>query len=461
MFGLLVGTVVLLSPPLTALAANRCEQVVLDDAKQLSSRDVKELEDSAKELKAKGADVHIITLNIPAGLSIDEALLKVVNSCPDWQASSEVPAYDPTLNLDADVIVLAAAPRQHATSLRFGSRWAPALANVWPSIEANDMNPLFRRRDLVGGFEAGERRIAQEIDRARVEAQTQTDSKPLSAPAEASSSRPTGPRSDVIDELAQTILTFAQWMLSLVLLTFLLQVISRVFGGFRGVSRSSSSTDEESISDLEQALAREQKSASERIAAARKRFAEYDALGGSKIAEAKSFIDQATERYAKAAGLDGVSADTSRQELRTRAKEFSSIAKLARNAEEVMEGTYSEIATRWKPEYTAATSKSGKRSSVPVQSAAVENNASTSSGDGFLTGMLVGSLLSPSDRDESSTLHSSLDLNRDFLGGDKGGSSSWGSSSSSDSGGSSSWDSSSGGSSDWGSSGSDGGSSSW
>ena len=480
MFGLLVGTVVLLSPPLTALAANRCEQVVLDDAKQLSSRDVEELEDSAKELKAKGADVHIITLNIPAGLSIDEALLKVVRSCRDWLSTSSEghPVYDSDFSLNDDAIVLAAAPSQHATNLRFGSKWATALEKTWRSIEIEDMNPLFRRRDLVGGLEAGERRIAQEIDRAEARAQAEAEERraPSTPTGAHSSQAPTGPLSNAVDDLTQNVFALMQWTFPLMFLSLLVMGLSKVFGGYsyggsssRSSSDSSSSSDskKETIIDLEQALAREQKAASECIAAARKRFAEYEALGGARVAEAKAFIDQATERYANAAGLDGVSTDTSRQEIRKRADEFSTIAKLARNAEEVMDGTYSEIGSRWKAEYTAGTAKQYSPA-VPIQAATpgpiqqgtVAASAHSSSSDGLLTAVVVGSLLS-SHHHESASNQSSLDLNRDFLGSDNGGSSSWGSSSSSDSGGSSSWDSSSGGSSDWGSSGSDGGSSSW
>lgn len=419
-----------------------CTARVIDRASVIKQADRARIEAASEPLVNEGADVHVVTTELGDASNLDAAVKGLIGSCPSWQSPEGAPKNT--------VLILAMAPTARKSGIFYGAGWAHALDDHWTRIMADEMNPRFRDHDFAGGFIAAEQHLRLRIQAAEDESQHETTIMNQQQAVDLSG-----------------VLATVQW--------FLLAGILALGFGFFFAMQNRKRVEKERLQAARQDAVLTRKQAAEQLASVRAKFVEYDAIGGEKRAEVKTLVEDAAEAYARLAGstaMDPEQPDLSTSEYKRIAQEFGTISKHASQATALIEGVAPnvtsqplEIGSQWKPEYTEATSHhpARGRSAIVPPSHTLVGTSSASSGnssdDGFLSGLVVGSLLSNGSHDsarsgsdaESPSSHSWQSDSNSSSSDSGGGSSDWGSSSSSDSGGSSDWGSSDsgGGSSDW------------
>lgn len=132
-----------------------CLQTVLDDAKVLSSGQTIEIENAAKVLTNAGAEVHIVTLPLERGASLDTAERGYESACPTWRAVDG--------GRRNTLLVFAVAPFAHKSGIYYGGAWDHALGSGWLRVQTQYMNPRFRDGDWTSGIVAGINQTAKII----------------------------------------------------------------------------------------------------------------------------------------------------------------------------------------------------------------------------------------------------------------------------------------------------------
>ena len=124
-----------------------CDSLVVDGA-EVFKDGFNLVEDIAQKLVNSGVDVRIRTITTfgRAG-NLDQYELQLERSCNSWQ--------DGNGRRKNNLLVLIVSVRDRKTGLYYGEQWANALKDDWLRIQADHMNPQFKRGDFAGGFTAG------------------------------------------------------------------------------------------------------------------------------------------------------------------------------------------------------------------------------------------------------------------------------------------------------------------
>lgn len=317
-----------------------CAARVIDRASVLEQPDRARIEAASQPLVNEGADVHVVTTELGDAPNLDAAVKGLIGSCPSWQSPEGAPKNT--------VLILAMAPTARKSGIFYGAGWARALDDHWTRIMADEMNPRFRDHDFAGGFIAAEQHLRLRIQAAEDESQHGT----------------TIVNQQQAMDLSGVLAT-VQW--------FLLAGILALGFGFFFTMQNRKRAEKERLQAARQDAVLARKQAAEQLASVRAKFVEYDAIGGEKRAEVKTLVEDAAEAYARLAGstaMDPEQPNLSTSEYKRIAQEFGTISKHANQATALIEGVAPnltsqplEIGSQWKPEYTEATSRH------PVESA--------------------------------------------------------------------------------------------
>lgn len=124
-------------------------QTVADCNADVSSEDAK-LTATAKMLVTNtGADVRVRVVTELTDATLDAWVLRMQRACLSWQAADNPKAAKNNL------LVFAVAPNSRKSGIYYGDQWKPALDSQRPRISAEIMNRRFREGDWVGGLNAG------------------------------------------------------------------------------------------------------------------------------------------------------------------------------------------------------------------------------------------------------------------------------------------------------------------
>src|SRR5579862_9600820 len=114
-FGLLI---VLILISTVAFAAVDCNKLVNDEAGVLGNN-LSQVEMSAQRLNARGADTHILAINMHGQPTMDAYVADMVRACPSWQS--------PNKGVKSTLVVIAVAPRERKFGLYSGQAFSGAF----------------------------------------------------------------------------------------------------------------------------------------------------------------------------------------------------------------------------------------------------------------------------------------------------------------------------------------------
>lgn len=151
--GVVASLVVAVSEAEAAAPGIDCAAVVVDRAGILDDQRVQR---AASRVIDEAADVRVMTFTSVPGADLDAAVTSVWRSCDLWS--------DDDKSLNDNMIVLAVSVKDRRSGLYYGASWRRQLLSSWPRIQANAMNPAFKREDWTGGMVAGLRGVARQLD---------------------------------------------------------------------------------------------------------------------------------------------------------------------------------------------------------------------------------------------------------------------------------------------------------
>ncbi len=153
--GVLAAVTVFLAPAAHAAADPTCDPLVIDRADVLDDKAVRV---AARKVQDEAADVRVIAYRrVPHG-NLDKQMEAEQRRCDSWQGQRN--------SWKNNLVVLAVSVGDRRTGLYYADTFESQLGREWPRIQADMMNPRFKRDDYTGGMVAALTEVARVIDPA-------------------------------------------------------------------------------------------------------------------------------------------------------------------------------------------------------------------------------------------------------------------------------------------------------
>lgn len=154
----------------------QCDSIVYDETNLLNGSQIEQIKQAAQQLIDQGADVRVRIVNASTG-NLDVNENKYVQNCTSWQAVN-------VKGRKSTMVEYFLSTNPKKLGMYYGAAWHHALDDHWNRIKQDYMVPRFRAADWTGGFVAAEQQTAARLAASKDESVRPTTTTVVTPPAQ-------------------------------------------------------------------------------------------------------------------------------------------------------------------------------------------------------------------------------------------------------------------------------------